>query len=209
MEDVLSVKEYFNDSEVVITTEKAQFGKAAYPMLDISGVAATKTAKNTSALVGGIAIAVLGGLLQISLALLGGIVLAIIGLVVFLVSKPKYAVDLTTSAGTQRAFVSPTPESPNAIAEALKLAIAETEPQRAAAREQTEAAKALEAEEPIKCPKCGSKQVTANQKGFSGGKAVAGAVLLGPIGLLGGTIGSKKVKIACLKCGYQWEPGRS
>lgn len=59
----------------------------------------------------------------------------------------------------------------------------------------------------INCPKCGSTQITANKKGFSGGKAVAGAVLTGGIGLLAGTIGSNKIVITCLSCGNQFKPG--
>lgn len=59
----------------------------------------------------------------------------------------------------------------------------------------------------IKCPKCGSTQLTTDKKGFSGRKAVAGAVLTGGIGLLAGTIGSKKVIITCLKCGNKFKPG--
>jgi hypothetical protein len=59
----------------------------------------------------------------------------------------------------------------------------------------------------ICCPKCGSNQITANKKGFSGQKAVAGAVLTGGIGLLAGTIGSNKILITCLNCGNQFKPG--
>ncbi len=59
----------------------------------------------------------------------------------------------------------------------------------------------------IHCPRCNSVQLTANQKGFSGGKAVAGVLLTGGIGLLAGTIGSKKVTITCLSCGKQFKPG--
>ena len=59
----------------------------------------------------------------------------------------------------------------------------------------------------LRCPKCRSTQLTANKKGFGGGKALAGAVLVGPLGLLGGTIGSGKVKITCLKCGNVFKPG--
>lgn len=58
----------------------------------------------------------------------------------------------------------------------------------------------------ICCPKCGSDQITAEKKGFSGKKAVAGAVLTGGIGLLAGTIGSNKIKIYCLACGHSWLP---
>ena len=64
------------------------------------------------------------------------------------------------------------------------------------------------AEQQILCPKCGSDQVTANKKGFSGRKAVAGAVLTGGIGLLAGTLGSNKIKITCLSCGHQFKPGQ-
>ena len=59
----------------------------------------------------------------------------------------------------------------------------------------------------IKCPKCGSTQLTTDKKGFSGKKAVAGAVLTGGIGLLAGTIGSNKIIITCLSCGKQFKPG--
>ncbi len=63
-----------------------------------------------------------------------------------------------------------------------------------------------ENEEPIRCPRCRSTQITANRKGFGLGKAAAGGLLLGPVGLLGGFFGSSKVKITCLKCGYSWKP---
>ena len=59
----------------------------------------------------------------------------------------------------------------------------------------------------LKCPRCGSTQLTANKKGFSGKQAVGGAILTGGIGLLAGTIGSNKIKITCLACGHQFKPG--
>ena len=58
----------------------------------------------------------------------------------------------------------------------------------------------------IKCPKCKSTQIMGSQKGFSAGKAIGVGVLLGPLGLLAGLHGSKKVQVSCLKCGFQWEP---
>ena len=61
---------------------------------------------------------------------------------------------------------------------------------------------------PIKCPKCGSTQIMGNKKGFSGGKAVGGALVLGPLGVLAGLHGSKKVVVTCLNCGHKWEPGK-
>jgi len=65
------------------------------------------------------------------------------------------------------------------------------------------------AEKEISCPKCYSTQLTANKKGFGLGKAAVGGILTGGIGLLGGFIGSGKVKITCLKCGYSWTAGKS
>lgn len=59
----------------------------------------------------------------------------------------------------------------------------------------------------LKCPRCGSNQLTTNKKGFSGKKAVAGAVLTGGIGILAGTLGSNKIKITCLACGKEFKPG--
>lgn len=60
----------------------------------------------------------------------------------------------------------------------------------------------------IHCPKCGSTQITANKKGFGLGKAAAGGILLGPVGLMGGLLGSNKVILTCLKCGHQFKPGQ-
>lgn len=58
------------------------------------------------------------------------------------------------------------------------------------------------------CPICGRgllRLVGERTGGFSGGKAAAGAVLLGPIGLLGGALGKKKKTYLCDKCGYTKE----
>lgn len=62
------------------------------------------------------------------------------------------------------------------------------------------------------CPKCGSTSLSANKKGFGIGKALLGASAtmvvppLGPLGVVAGNIGAKKVIITCLNCGYQWKP---
>ena len=58
----------------------------------------------------------------------------------------------------------------------------------------------VKSEEYICCPKCHSRELYVEQKGFSGGTALAGAVLAGGIGLLAGMIGSKEIQITCLKC---------
>ena len=60
---------------------------------------------------------------------------------------------------------------------------------------------------PVACPKCGSTQISANKKGFSGAKAVAGAVVAGPFGIAAGTHGSRKIEITCLNCGHVFSPG--
>ncbi len=62
-------------------------------------------------------------------------------------------------------------------------------------------------EDRLYCPHCGSSQLVANKKGFGAGKAVAGALLTGGVGLLAGFIGSGKVKVTCLKCGCKWNAG--
>ena len=61
---------------------------------------------------------------------------------------------------------------------------------------------------PIRCPDCDSNQVSAGTKGYGVLKGIGGAALLGPIGLLAGAIGSKKVKLVCLNCGKRWKAGR-
>ena len=62
---------------------------------------------------------------------------------------------------------------------------------------------------PEKCPVCGEvskwKKVDEAKKGFSVGKAAVGAVLLGPIGLVGGALGKKKVCYYCGSCGFEHE----
>lgn len=64
-------------------------------------------------------------------------------------------------------------------------------------------------EEYLCCPKCHSKELHSEHKGFSGGKALAGVILTGGIGLLAGTIGSKNVQITCLKCGKKFKAGEA
>ena len=62
---------------------------------------------------------------------------------------------------------------------------------------------------PDKCPMCGERtrwiEVDNDKKGFSVGKAAAGGLLLGPIGLLGGALGKKTAFYCCGSCGFQHE----
>ena len=58
------------------------------------------------------------------------------------------------------------------------------------------------------CPKCQigyMKSIGERTGGFSGGKAVIGAVLVGPLGLAAGALGKKKVTYQCNRCGYTIE----
>ena len=61
----------------------------------------------------------------------------------------------------------------------------------------------------IKCPKCKSTniQVMGNhRKGFSVGKAIGGALLIGRIGTLAGFAGKKgKYEVFCMNCGHRWK----
>jgi ribosomal protein S27AE len=66
-----------------------------------------------------------------------------------------------------------------------------------------------EPEEYLACPKCKSKELHSEKSGFSGGKALTGAVLTGGIGILAGTIGSKDIYLTCLKCNHRFKAGQA
>lgn len=55
------------------------------------------------------------------------------------------------------------------------------------------------------CPRCGSNNITTNNKGYGIGKGVVGAILLGPFGLVAGNIGKNDIICTCLDCGHRWE----
>jgi len=61
-------------------------------------------------------------------------------------------------------------------------------------------------QQPACCPRCRSEQVAPGTQGFGLGKAVVGGLTLGAAGLLAGSIGSKKLRLVCLKCGHRWDP---
>ena len=62
---------------------------------------------------------------------------------------------------------------------------------------------------PDRCPICGEQKgwvpIDEQKKGFSVGKAALGGILLGPVGLVGGLLGKKKISYYCTKCGFQHE----
>ncbi len=55
------------------------------------------------------------------------------------------------------------------------------------------------------CPKCHSKNIHIDKKGYSLTKGVVGTVVAGPLGLLFGKHGSNKLRYTCLNCNHQWE----
>jgi len=59
----------------------------------------------------------------------------------------------------------------------------------------------------IHCPRCDSMNIESGQKGYGWGKAAAGAVLLGPVGLAAGMFGRKKVAFICQDCRKKWKQG--
>jgi len=63
--------------------------------------------------------------------------------------------------------------------------------------------------EQVRCPKCRSTQLSFDKKGYGVGKAAAGVLLTGGIGLLAGGIGKGKYKITCMACGHVWKPGKA
>lgn len=52
----------------------------------------------------------------------------------------------------------------------------------------------------LSCPKCDSKNIHTDKKGYSAGKGCCGALLVGPLGLLCGQKGANKIENTCLNC---------
>ena len=62
----------------------------------------------------------------------------------------------------------------------------------------------------LKCPKCGSTQLSsANKKSFSGVKAITGFLLTGDIGLFEKNSGFNKIEIICLACDHKFKPSEA
>lgn len=54
------------------------------------------------------------------------------------------------------------------------------------------------------CPKCHSRDIHIDKKGYSLTKGVIGNIILGPIGLIAGKHKSNKLRYTCKHCGHQW-----
>jgi Zn ribbon nucleic-acid-binding protein len=59
----------------------------------------------------------------------------------------------------------------------------------------------------VVCSKCHSNQLSANQKGYNTGAAVAGSLINGGSGIGLGMAGSEEIRITCLSCGHKFRPG--
>jgi predicted RNA-binding Zn-ribbon protein involved in translation (DUF1610 family) len=58
------------------------------------------------------------------------------------------------------------------------------------------------------CQKCGKglyRKTGERTGGFSGKKAVVGAIIAGPVGVAAGAFGKKKTTYRCSNCGYTAE----
>lgn len=82
----------------------------------------------------------------------------------------------------------------------LEIAKKQAEQQRRQLEEQRRQYDAM-----MKCPRCGSVSLSGNKKGYGIGKGVVGAAVFGPLGLMAGNIGSKKVIVTCMKCGHKFK----
>ena len=65
-----------------------------------------------------------------------------------------------------------------------------------------------DSDSPVRCPACGSTQVSSGKKGYDAGSGCCGAILVGPLGLLCGAVDANKLMVTCLKCGHTWEAGK-
>lgn len=63
---------------------------------------------------------------------------------------------------------------------------------------------AKDSKKAARCPRCKSTSLSAHKKGFGIGKAVVGTAIAGPLGLVAGNLGSKKIRVTCMKCGKQF-----
>jgi len=59
------------------------------------------------------------------------------------------------------------------------------------------------------CPRCGSESTEITKKGYNTGTGLACCLLTGPLGLLGGMMGSGETLCVCKACGFQYKPGQN
>ncbi|WP_296912442.1 zinc ribbon domain-containing protein [uncultured Megasphaera sp.] len=54
------------------------------------------------------------------------------------------------------------------------------------------------------CPKCHSRNIYIDKKGYSLTKGIVGTALLGPLGLIAGKHHSNRLRYTCMDCGHKW-----
>lgn len=59
----------------------------------------------------------------------------------------------------------------------------------------------------LKCPKCGSKHITAQKRGYKLGRGVVMGAIALPLAFTG-AIGKDKIQLTCLKCGNKFKQGK-
>lgn len=64
-----------------------------------------------------------------------------------------------------------------------------------------------EKQEYLCCPKCHSRELHPERRGFSTGQAVVGGLVFGPLGILAGNVGASEEKLICIKCGNRFNVG--
>ena len=63
-------------------------------------------------------------------------------------------------------------------------------------------------EPPVRCPACGSTQISAVRRNYDSGCGCLSLLLFGWVGLLLGLLGADDVEMVCNQCGARWPAGR-
>ncbi len=61
----------------------------------------------------------------------------------------------------------------------------------------------------VKCPRCGSRKVEINRKGYDYGDGATGGICFGPCGLLCGGMEKDKLIGECMSCGKKFSVSKS
>jgi len=57
----------------------------------------------------------------------------------------------------------------------------------------------------VKCPKCGSKSIYVDKKGYDTSSWCCGFLMCGPLGFLLWQVNANKIRKTCLNCNHSWE----
>lgn len=145
--------------------------------------------------------------------MIGLLVLSVIILIIYLEYENKEAIRLSEETPEERQIrlqkLDDKRNAKNAENEKKKSLQAQKDAKKKFLQDEKEKKKRLKEERKrlaliIRCPKCGSINITPYSETFEVGNAALGAAFFGPVGLLGGLIGSKPVFV-CLYCGKQFK----